>query len=225
MKTERRIIRPRAVRGISTAEVLAGVVLTMILLGGVYSFQKAQVNALAAQHAYNDSQTVTRTAIDLMTRELRMASYDPTGAALPVSPGPSCPSVKLGIVEATGSRLRFQQDLNADGVLTGAGEDVVYDILGDEIRRTDGSSLPVTLVSGAMVGGLSFRYFDGSNPPVELMPSGTPPALTSGQRACTTKVRVRIRASVPNPNPDNPNPLRSSAESEVAIRNRSLMNY
>ncbi len=213
-------------RGVSIAELLAGVTLTAILLAGVFSFQKAQVNALAAQNAYNDSQTVTRTAIDLMTRELRMASYDPTGAALAVSPGPTCPGVKLGIVQATGSRLRFQQDLDGDGVLTSPGDNVLYDTLGDQIRRTDGGGLPVTLVSGgAMTGGLLFRYFDGSNPPVELIPAGTPPALTAGQRACVTKVRVRIRASIPNPNPENATPLRSAAESEVAIRNRSLMNY
>jgi len=36
------------------------------------------------------------------------------------------------------------------------------------------------------------------------------------------KVRVTVRANLPNPNSRIPTPIASVAESEVAIRNRSL---
>jgi len=211
-------------RGFSTAEVLVGTALTMMLMTAIYSVQRAQTMAFAAQNVYSESQNVTRTVIDLMTRELRMASYDP-GTALTTSPGPSCPGVKQGIVEATPSKLHFKQDLTGDGSLISPGEDLVYDVLGSALRRTDGSALPVTIVTGVPAGGLNFRYFDGSNPPVELIPTGTPPSLTSSQRDCVTKVRITVQANLANPDPNNSTPIPSMAECEVAIRNRSLNNF
>ena len=210
--------------GFSTAEVLAGTALTMMLMGAIYSVQRAQTSAFAAQNVYSESQNVTRTVIDLMTRELRMATYDP-GTALTTSPGPVCPGVKQGIIEATPSKLHFMQDLTGDGSLIAPGEDLVYDVLGSDLRRTDGTALPVTIVTGVPAGGLNFRYFDGSNPPNELIPTGTPPALTASQRDCVTKVRITVRANLTNPDPNNMTPIPSVAECEVAIRNRSLSNF
>ena len=207
----------------STMEVLAGSVLSLMAIAGVYSFQRAQTKQMLAQNVYNESQGITRSVIDLMTRELRMACYDPSLAALPTAPGPSCPGVKQGIVSAGPSSIRFKQDLNGDGALASSGEDITYDVLGSTIRRTDGPALPITLVDNVPAGGFALRYFDNSNPPVELIPLGSPPALTSAQRDCVAKVRINVKADIPNPTISNP--LASLAESEVAIRNRSLVNF
>jgi len=65
----------------------------------------------------------------------------------------------------------------------------------------------------------------GSNPPVELLPTGTPPALTASQRDCVTKVRIMVRANLTNPDPNNSMAIPSVAQTEVAIRNRSLNNF
>jgi hypothetical protein len=215
--------RGRGQRGISIAELLVGAAITMTVLAGVASFSRAQSRALLAQDVYAESQTITRSVMDLLTRELRMAAYDPLGTALTTSPGPSCPGVKQGIVEANASKIRFMQDISGDGLINSAGEDLAYDVLGDTIRRRDGSAAPVFLVSGIPAGGFELRYFDGSNPPVELVPSGSPPALTPVQRDCVAKVRIRVRADVNNPTLAVP--FASVAQSEVAIRNRSLMNF
>lgn len=210
-------------RGISTADVLAGAALTLVVLAAVATFSRAQSRALLAQNVYAESQTVTRSVIDLLTRELRMATYDPLGTALATSPGPSCPGVKRGIVEASATKIRFMQDLSGDGLTTGSGEDVTYDVLGDTIRRQEGAAAAVTLVSGIPAGGFVLRYFDGSNPPVELAPSGSPSVLTGAQRDCVAKIRISVRADLDNPTLNVP--LASVAQSEVAIRNRSLMNF
>jgi len=221
--TTRRRDRSRS-RGLSTAEVLAGSALTLIALAGMYSFQLSQSRALAAQNVYTDSQNVTRTVIDLLSRELRMAAFDPAGTALPTAPGPSCPGVKQGLVEGTASRLRFRQDLDANGAIAGPSEDVTYELSGSDLVRTDGG-VPTTLVSGIPSNGFALRYFDGSNPPVELVPVGVPAALTPSQRDCVAKVRITVRAELPNPDPGNPVPIASEAQTEIAIRNRSLENF
>jgi len=209
--------RPHA-RGFSSMEVLAGLGLTLILLAAVYSFQQAQLKAFSTQQVYSDSQNVTRSVIDLMARELRMACYDP-GTAINKSGGPCAPDVKQGIIEATPTRIRFQQDLNGDNAIGAPGEDVTYDLSNGSIRRTDGLAEPVVLASGVPTGGLSFLYFDNGKPPAQIGPGAV---LNQCQRDTVGKVRVTIRANLPNPNSRIPTPIASVAESEVAIRNRSL---
>lgn len=210
-------------RGISTLEVLVGGTLALVMVSALYSFLHAQERAFAMNGAYTESQAVTRTVIDVLTRELRMATYNPTGGALPPS-GPCCPGWSQGIIEARPDLLHFRQDLDGDGAITGPGEDLVYSLTGSEIRRSDGGA-PQALVTDVPAGGLVFRYFDGATPPNQLVPAGTPPALTSCQRDCVTKVRIEVHAEVESPNPQRPVPLRSEATSEVAIRNRSLGNF
>src|SRR5438552_18390012 len=110
--------RPHA-RGFSSMEVLAGLGLTLILLAAVYSFQQAQPKAFSTQQVYSDSQNVTRSVIDLMARELRMARYDPGTATPPAPKGGCAPDAKRGITEATPTRTHSPQDLNGD-TATGA---------------------------------------------------------------------------------------------------------
>ncbi len=202
--------------------------LTLILLAAVYTFQGAQLKALRAQNVYADSQNVTRTVIDVMSRELRMATFDPTlppAETIPSSPsgvGAICPNVKRGIIQATPTSIRFQQNLNGDGAIAGAGEDVTYSYADGQITRTDGANAPVTLVSNVPSNGFSLLYF--SNPPVQLVPAGSPASLTQGQRDCVVSVRITIQANIPNPNPNVSTPIKSVAESEVAIRNRAVKN-
>ena len=209
--------RPQT-RGFSSMEVLAGLGLTLILLAAVYSFQQAQLKAFSTQQVYSDSQNVTRSVIDLMARELRMACYDP-GTAINKSGGPCAPDVKQGIIEATPTRIHFQQDLNGDNAIGAPGEDITYDLSNGTIRRTDGLAEPVVLASGVPTGGLSFLYFDNGKPPAQIGPGAV---LNQCQRDSVGKVRVTIRANLPNPNSRIPTPIASVAESEVAIRNRSL---
>ena len=221
LSTARR--RPRS-RGLSSMEVLAGLGLTLILLAAIYAAQQAQMKAFAAQNVYSDSQNVTRSVIDLMARELRMASYDP-GTALPSSPGPCAPGVKQGIIEAMPDKIHFRQDLNGDNTIGAPGEDVTYDLSNGTVRRTDGAAAPVVLASGVPSGGLSLLYFDNANPPNPIVPAGSPPALTQCQRDSVAKVRVTVTANLPNPNPRISTPIASVAESEVAVRNRSLDSF
>jgi len=209
-------------------EVLAGLGVPLILLAAVYTFQGAQLKVLRAQNVYADSQNVTRTVIDLMSRELRMATYDPTrppAETIPSSqPNANCPGRKQGIIQATPTSIRFKQNLNGDGAIAGAGEDVTYTFADGQITRTDGLNAPVTLVSNVPSNGFSILYFDGSSTPVQLVPAGSPASLTQAQRDVVIMVRITIQANIPNPNPNVSTPIKSVAASGVAIRNRAVKN-
>ena len=208
----------RRTRGFSTLEVLASSVLSLMTVGTIYVTQQGQLKAYAGQRAYADSQTVTRSVMDLMTRELRLAGYNPTGAAPTMHTEAGCTSIGRAFLTATSTQVRFQQDLNANGAIDAAlGEDVTYDILGTQLRRAVGTNQPTVLVDYAEPStGLAFRYFNNSNPPVEIMPP-----LAGCQLANVAKVRVTLRANVPHPH----HPMKSTAACEVAVRNRSLTNF
>jgi len=207
-------------RGFSTMDVLIGGALSLIAISTAQSAFVTQTRALETQSAYSQSQNTTRTVLDLITRELRMAAYDPSGLAIPLTTG-SCPAVKLGIMEATGTRLKFRQDLNGDGDVSDSGETVTYDLSEGNIRRQDGAATPVVLVNDVPQNGLAFRYFDTAH--AELG-SGT---LTQNQRNCVAKVMITVRATTTAAHAEAGHAAvhTSIAESEVAIRNLSLINF
>jgi hypothetical protein len=213
--------RRNRMRGISTLEVLASSVLTLMTVGTIFVTQQGQMKAYASQRAYADSQIVTRSVMDLMTRELRLAGYNPTNAPALLHTEAGCTTITRAFVTATPTQVRFRQDLNANGVIDAAlGEDVTYSISGTQIRRALGDGAPTVLVDYANAGtGLAFRYFNNGNPPVELVP----PLAACPGLANIAKVRITLSATVPNPHL----PLLSTAQSEVAVRNRVgvLLNF
>jgi hypothetical protein len=216
--------RRRSTRGISTAEILVGSALALMAIASMFSVFRAQTSAMAVQSAYAQSQNVTRTLMDLITRELRMAAYDPTDLAIPTTVG-SCPGMNSGIMQARADLLQFRQDLNGDGDVADAGETVTYDFASGQIRRQDGNGEAVVIADGVPDNGFRFRYYDANQPPIELAPAGSPAELSQNQRNCVAKIMVTARADIPNPDPRVEQPLHSVARSEIAIRNLSLQNF
>jgi hypothetical protein len=231
MTTIRRRNRKRT-RGMSTMEVLAGAALSLAILGIATSFFTAQQRALRVQTTFTESQNVTRTFTDLFTRELRQASYDPTdpdqggagagSGAIPDTTNPAwCIGTDQGITIATTNSIRFLSDLNGDGDTLDAGENVYYYLSGNSVMRQDGTGTPVALVTGVPDVGLDLTYLDRND--VVLTPSGG--TLSAGQRDCVWKVRVTVQASLPSPDPTSTMPLLSTAQVEVALRNRAQNNF
>lgn len=209
----------RRQRGLSMLEVLMGLVLAPLVLAGIHSSYRAQMHALRGNNSAAALQDLARGALDFMIREIRMAGYDPSGVALAQSPGPGCPGVSRGITEATATRLHILADLNGDGAISNAGEDVVYelDTALDRIVRTDINGT-VVVADSVPDDGLLFRYFDGSNPPLEL----TSPLSTTAQD-CVGIVGLAVRLTAPNPDPNVATSLTSETASQVAIRSRTLV--
>jgi hypothetical protein len=213
------LIPRRGSRAFSGTAVLATVAICLVVFVGIWTVQRVQAKVSAARNKRRGP-SITRAVVDKMSRELRMASYDPANA-LPVSTGPCAPGVKQGIIEATRTKIHFRQDLNGDGVIApSGGEDVTYELIGDTIRRSDGIHPPAVLASGIAANGLTFRYFDGGEPPAEIVPAGATPALTACQRDRIARVRIDVLAHVTNPDAGSSTPIASLAESEVALRNR-----
>ncbi len=68
--------------GFTLVELLVGILLSGIVLAGLYSVFISQERAFSAQERVAEMNQNIRAAMDLMTREIRMAGYRPATAAV-----------------------------------------------------------------------------------------------------------------------------------------------
>jgi len=93
---------------------------------------------------------VARTGIDIMTRNIRMAGFNP----LNINP--------VGIVQADSNSIRFEYDTNGSGTIaTNGDEDVAYLFNAENkqlVQQKNGDGNRYPLVDNVIA--LAFRYFD-----------------------------------------------------------------
>ena len=102
-------------KGYTVAELLVVLFIMMIVITAVYLLFFTSQRTYTAQDQLVEAQQNARQAIELMTQELRLASYDPN-VNRPAG---------ARIIAATPTTLQFSADLNGDGTLMGA-ETVTY---------------------------------------------------------------------------------------------------
>jgi type IV pilus assembly protein PilW len=139
--------------GFTLLELMVAMAVTAILLAGIYATYITQLRAHLTQQLTVEMQQNLRAAMEMMTREIRMAGYDPTRSA------------GAGITTMLGNSFRFTVDLNANGTLsngtTDTNEDIEYGINGngDLGRQTQGGGGLQALVEN--IDALNFVYLDG----------------------------------------------------------------
>lgn len=119
----------RQTRGFTLAELLVALSMSVLTLGVVYAIYAHQVKSQIVQEDIIAMQQDVRAAWDLLTREIRMAGYDPRGVNRDHHS-----SNNFDGIHAEGKELHLQADLNGNGRLTDANERIVY--VFDEKTRT-----------------------------------------------------------------------------------------
>lgn len=117
-------------RGFSLIELLVALAISTLILGVVVSVFNTQRDSYNVQSAVTEMVQTSRAAMDLMTREIRMAGYDPSDTAL------------SGLTVSTNT-IQVLADLDGDGDTSDADESITYryDPSSLEIDRdTDGQS-------------------------------------------------------------------------------------
>lgn len=118
--------------GFTLVELMVTLAMSGIIVAAVYSAYIIQQKTYHNQGQVVQMQQNIRAALELMSSEIRMAGYDPTGDA------------KARITNATPSQLAFSQDLNGNGKLVPAtsaanpNENVVYGFLAADDVGADG---------------------------------------------------------------------------------------
>ena len=136
--------------GFTVTELVLALAIMMIVMAAMVSLLISLNRAYTAQNVAAGVQQVTRAGINIMTRDIRMAGLNPLKTN------------RIGILEASVDKIRFQQDTNGSGAIeTGQNEDIAY-LVNDNhqlIRQKDDNSRSnKSLVDH--VNDLTFKYFD-----------------------------------------------------------------
>jgi len=117
--------------GFTLVELLIAMTIGLIVMAALSSTFLLQRKTYDVQEQIVEMVQNARAAMDIMTREIRMAGYDPTGLA------------GAGIVSVATDKIYITMDLNGDGVLDDSNEHIVYDIYDNTLGRTVGTSANV----------------------------------------------------------------------------------
>ena len=155
-------------RGFSLVELLIAMAVGLIILGAMYGLFTIQSKHLGTQDVVAEMQQNARMAMDMVSREVRMAGYNPSGTLTRCTgTTPTASTTCVGIRTASANSISFTTDLNGNGSLTAGSanpnENIVYDrYLSSGIyslgRTSNGVKQPVIEYLDL----LSFTYLDAS---------------------------------------------------------------
>lgn len=209
--------------GFTIVEVLVAVTMFLMILLGI--MQVFEPSTLAYPSAQRTLQRNGRTAMDAMTRQIRMAGYFPENGDS-VAGNDQSNSVEV----ATNAAIAVAGDL--DG--TGVSNTFLFCLDGGSLRRVHGprgAAASYACRSGAVlaedVNRLGFAYYDGNNNPLPNPPAstyeldgqmvGAPPTFaTTTERAAIRRVVITLTATEAVPNQP---PQTYTVTSDVRLRN------
>lgn len=193
----------RQTGGFTLIEMLIALVLGSLVVLGLFDFLSSQQRVYMVQEQVADMQQNARAALDILTREIRMAGYNPAG--LIVSPP--------GIVTAAASSLHFTADLNGNGTTNGVSdsdEDVTYsyDSTNLQVTRKVGSGAAQAVAE--RITELAFTYYDALG---NVMAFPVPTADLANIRQVA--ISLKARTSTRDPNYSNNNGYRTTTLTTV----------
>jgi type IV pilus assembly protein PilW len=190
--------------GFSLVELLVAVTVGLLVLGGVYGVFALQNETFSKQELIVEMQQNARAAMDMMSREIRMAGYDPCS----VNTDSNTNNNFFGVT-VNSSQLQIQADLDSDGSIDNLSEEnIVYafDAANNRITRNIGAGAQTFAEN---VDSFTFAYLDGN---------GNVTATSSAVR----QVRITIIGRTSKSDPDyttNGGYRTYALSSVVAVRN------
>jgi type IV pilus assembly protein PilW len=169
----------RNVTGFTLTELMVAMGIGMVVLAAVTTTFMAQAKFYNAQEQVNEMQQNARGALDIITRELKMAGYKPNGGTFD------------GVTYST-AQLLMQADLDSSGTISNsstANEQITYayDSANNQITRKTGTGTAEVLADN--ITAFAFSYYDGNG-------------ASTTTSANIRQVRVDITAKTAKPDPN-----------------------
>ena len=168
--------------GFTLIEMVVALGLSLVTLTAIYSLYVSELKAQNVREDMLDMQQQARVVIDVVSRELLMAGYDPRGVNIDMD----LSNDFLGMTYDP-DRLIIKADLNGNGLIVDANESIMflYDSKTYTLRRnTGGGNQPF----GENIESFLVEYFDqGGNPTVDS--------------ASIQQVKITVTARTEDPDP------------------------
>ena len=148
-------------QGFTLIELLVAMAISLIVMAAVYQVYVTQQDSYLLQQQVTEMQQNARTAKYILTREIRMAGYNPTSLAT------------AGFVTAFNDTIRFTMDITAeDGSITMPGDDITYSLSVDnELERNEGSG-NVAIVENIEAIGFAYAFDAEDDGNIDLSAGG-----------------------------------------------------
>jgi type IV pilus assembly protein PilW len=178
----------RNVTGFTLTELMVAMGIGMVVLAAVTTTFMAQAKFYSAQEQINEMQQNSRGALDIITRELKMAGYKPNGGTFD------------GVTYDT-SQLMIQADLDGNGGISTSGSaneqiSYAYDSTNKQITRKIGTGTNEVLADNIIA--FAFSYLNSS---------GTTTTTSSNIRQVA--ISITARTAKPDPNYSSNNGYRT----------------
>ena len=122
--------------GFTLVELMITLVISGIIISAIYAAYVTQQRVYLAQEQVAEMQQNLRAAADILTREIRMAGYDPTGDA------------ESEITTLGPGQFSFSFDGNEDGDTSDTGEIIDFGFSAAAGNDADRNGIPDTLTAG-----------------------------------------------------------------------------
>lgn len=174
-----RSIKFRNLEGFTLVELMVSMGIGMVILAAVTTTFMSQTRIYNAQEQINEMQQNARGALDILSRELKMAGYKPNGGGF------------NGVTYST-TQLRVQADLNSDGAISTsstANEQITYvfDSANEQITRAVGSGSAQILAEH--ISAFTFNYLDSAGA-----------ATTVSANIRQVSITITAKTAKPDPN-------------------------
>ena len=148
-------------QGFSLVELLVAMAIAGVIMAAVFKVYTTQQDSYLIQEQVAEMQQNGRTAKYIMTREIRMAGYDPTATGAP-----------FGFVSAYGDSINFTMDIvGEDGAVTLPGDDITYSVTGSNLERNEGSGNEVVVENVEAIG-FAYAYDADDDGNIDTSASG-----------------------------------------------------
>lgn len=174
-----RSIKLRDPNGFTLVELMVSMGIGMVILAAVTTTFMSQTRIYNAQEQINEMQQNARGALDILSRELKMAGYKPNGGGF------------NGVTYST-TQLMVQADLNSDGAISTsstANEQITYafDNANEQITRAVGSGSAQILAEH--ISAFTFNYLDSAGA-----------ATTVSANIRQVSITITAKTAKPDPN-------------------------
>jgi type IV pilus assembly protein PilW len=124
-------------KGFTLMELMVAMAIASVLMAGIYTFHRHQLRSQVTQQVLVNMQQDARVAMYMMTREIRMAGFDPQNSA------------GAALLTANEAEIEFASDVNGDGAIDDESERFYYALSNDANRDGEADGTPCNLERGS----------------------------------------------------------------------------